>query len=956
MSKRNEKDKTSRRNFLGAATVAGAALSAPAGQVAAASPFQTRVTSPSGTGTRAGIAIAPRTDMNSGAPLGGIGTGLLEIRPDGGFYEWQIFNSGAWAGRSGGPAAAGPKYLEFFVRTAKSGEAAPKLRRLYLRSNENNIYFQPFLQEVESIEYDAWFPMTGLQYIDSTLPVRLSAVAFSPFIPGKARESGTPGFHMVFTVVNTSSEPVEATLVSLLENPLLPDEANRMLRNSISHDGGATLLEMTTEAQPQDKSGVGGMCLSVSGGDQSWISGTFHQYAFGTSGSGSRGTGWNSQRGRNMHICLIDEIFKNGRLSNGEAARDPSEEFKLTADEIDALTPAQADDWIQRLGGDGMIRRVLADAQAADPQGFQSPETRRSLLKEIARNIAPPPVAAGGGAGRPGQRLAWGMGALASTLKLAPGQRAEVRFALSWFFPHHVAQPQRRPGPAAAAQPQPAPVEMGHMYANWFKDAGDVNRYLLANYAAHRKETETFARTLADTSLGDALAFAWSSQLSTLVKSTWWIKDGGYAIWEGLGCCGHSTTDVDYQGNHPLVALFPELRLGQSRRMIQFQNERGQVPHFFTTDLDHVDNGFNRVDMNPQYVMMVCRDYLWTGDKAYLEDVWPHIAKAMEYTASLDTNGDGLPDKNTGFQTYDLWSMRGTPSYIASLWIGGLRAAIRIAAELGHTAEAARWKSLLEQASASFDRLLFNGEYYRLWVDGDVRSELCMSDQLSGEWFTRLIGLPGTISEKNLAAAVESIVKHNFTPEFGLHNATAPKGGNELLMTIHWQAGAVWTGIEFAFAAFLMDQGRFGDGARIVEAVHRRYMRAGRPWNHLECGDHYSRSPSSWTTLLAATGFKPDWPSRMLTVAPKAPGDFHAPWVMASGFGRIARSGPTLSIAAASGKLTFQVLQVNAAAPVPVVRLAGRTLNPKATREGSLTRLEFAAPVSVEAGQTLVIS
>ena len=153
----NDKGKTttSRRGFLGAAATAGAALSAPTGQIAAAAPFQTRVTSPGGTGTRTGIAIAPRTEMNSGAPLGGIGTGLLEIRPDGGFHEWQIFNSGAWAGRSGGPAAAGPKYLEFFVRTAKSGEAAPKLRRLSLRSNENNIYFQPFLQEVESIEYDA---------------------------------------------------------------------------------------------------------------------------------------------------------------------------------------------------------------------------------------------------------------------------------------------------------------------------------------------------------------------------------------------------------------------------------------------------------------------------------------------------------------------------------------------------------------------------------------------------------------------------------------------------------------------------------------------------------------------------------------------------------------------------------------------------------------------------------
>ena len=41
------------------------------------------------------------------------------------------------------------------------------------------------------------------------------------------------------------------------------------------------------------------------------------------------------------------------------------------------------------------------------------------------------------------------------------------------------------------------------------------------------------------------------------------------------------------------------------------------------------------------------------------------------------------------------------------------------------------------------------------------------------------------------------------------------------------QAGGVWTGIEFAFASFLMDLGRYADGARLVESVHRRYLRAG---------------------------------------------------------------------------------------------------------------------------------
>ena len=51
-----------------------------------------------------------------------------------------------------------------------------------------------------------------------------------------------------------------------------------------------------------------------------------------------------------------------------------------------------------------------------------------------------------------------------------------------------------------------------------------------------------------------------------LVVNTWWTKDGGYAVWEGLGCCGLSTTDVDYQGSFPIVALFPELKLTQMKR------------------------------------------------------------------------------------------------------------------------------------------------------------------------------------------------------------------------------------------------------------------------------------------------------------------------------------------------------------------------------------------------------
>lgn len=927
--------KTSRREFLQATATAGAVLAAP---------YQVRATRQRDrlTGTEA-LTIPAGMSVKSGAPLGGIGTGFIELRPDGGFYEWQIFNSGAWAGHrdtSKGTQVSKPQYLRFLVRTKTGG--TPQLRRLYLTAEETNLYSLPHVQDVESIDYQAWFPITGLTYNDSTLPLRVSAIAFSPFIPGRARESATPGFHMVFTFENISRETIEVSLVSLLDNPLVPDLEDRMLHNTIGPDGSTTsiLLQTGADAQGVERNGIGNLCMSLTGGEHSWITGMFEEYA------GS--LPWDSPRFHAMRVSLLDEIFRTGKLPDSEVARDSSRELQLRREEIDALSAFDVESWMRRLSADVLLRRIFTDSQAFDPEGFKSIDTKKALLKEVVRNFSPPAGPSGP------KRLKWGTTALASTGKLGPGQRTEIRFALSWFFPHHIVGP-RHASSAGAAQASEG-RDIGHMYANWFNDASEVNKYLVSNYASHRQTTETLALTLADTSLGDALAFVWSSQLGTMVTNTWWVKDGGYGIWEGLGCCGHSTTDVDYQGSHPVAALFPELKLSQSKRIIKFQNDKGQVPHHFDGDFDHVDNGFNRVDMNPQYVMMACRDYLWTGDKAYLEELWPYLVKAMDYTASLDTNGDGLPDKSTGLQTYDQWAMRGTPSYIASLWIGGLKAAIRIATDLGRKAEAERWKASLDKASANFDRLLFNGQYYRLWIDGEEHSDICMSDQISGEWFTRFIGLPTTISEKNMAAAIDSVVRYNFNPEFGLHNATAPKGGVDLLAMTNMQAGGVWTGIEFAFASFLMDLGRFVDGARIVESVHRRYLRAGRPWNHVECGDHYSRPPSSWATMISATGFKLDVPRQTLALMPTAPGDFHAPWAIASGFGTVSRRAQKLVLRCKFGRVSFAKLQVNLARARVTANLDGRTLQSKPSTAETVRTLEFAQPISVEAGQSLIVS
>jgi uncharacterized protein (DUF608 family) len=925
----------SRRKFLATVAKGGAVLTSP-GVLAA--PYQVSVERDNGGAKSEGLqrivstghegavpVIIPSTmPMGSGAPLGGLGTGFVEIRADGCFYEWQIFNAGPWAQNvrsTTAPPDPGPQYLRFLLHARRASAEVPEVRRLYLRSDETNDYVLPFLQDVESIDYYAWFPMTGLRYNDPTLPVHVSSQVFSPFLPGNAHDSGTPGFHVVYTLENICDEAVEVSLAGFLDNPIASALPLRDLTNTLSQSDDVTSLFLQTGAQSDFPSGIGNMCLSVTGGEHTYISGTFQEYAIPGS------CRWKTSRVNDMVLSVFQEFLANGRLPNTQRQTDPCIGLPTDA-EIDALSDSDLRQRIKELSSDALLARVFRDARAANPDHGE--DACRDLLKEVRDNLV----------GRDGTpSLSWGTGALASSVKLSPRQKVEIRFTLSWFFPHHLTADGH---------------EMGHMYSNWYRDAAHVNHFLCKEYDKHRLATETFAQTLLDTSCGNAMAFAWSSQLSTLRTNTWWTRDGDYAIWEGLGCCGLSTTDVDYQGSFSIIALFPELKLSQMKHTVAHQNALGQVPHCFPGNLDHVDNGFKRVDMNPQFVMMVCRDYLWTGDQEYLAFMWPHVVRAMAFTESLDTNADGLPDRDTGLQTYDAWGMRGTPSYISSLWIGALRAAVRIATDCDKLDDAKRWTDLLDKASASYDRLLFNGEFYSLWVDGTTRDELCMTDQISGEWFSHLIGLPVTISEKNLHQSIDSVFKHNFSPEFGLHNATAPRGGMGLLALTNGQAAGVWSGIEFAFASLLIDHGRYADGVKIVEAIHRRYQRAGQPWNQVECGGHYSRAMSSWATMLAITGFKPDLPKKTVVISPGAPGDFRAPWVTASGFGTINRTGQTISIHCAYGKLDLKTLELRSTARV--ARLGSHTLDSKVTTSKDGITLEFMNPVSIAADQTLAIS
>ena len=448
----------------------------------------------------------------------------------------------------------------------------------------------------------------------------------------------------------------------------------------------------------------------------------------------------------------------------------------------------------------------------------------------------------------------FGSCALCSKLSLAPAEKKNISFVLSWYFPNHFTKAGKR---------------LGHYYENLYKSSLEANRFLSDNSERVYKSAVSFADMLYNTDLPSVYPDAWSSNLSQLIKCSCYIKNGKFGLWEGLGFCGFHTTDITYHASFGLVDLFPDLQKKQMKMGAEFQRKDGRVHHLFKPGFERVDNGFDRVDMNMQFVLMVLRDYLFTGDREYLASLLDNVRRAMDSIEKLDTDGDGLPDSGTKRNTYDAWNFSGTPAYISILWLAALKAAA-IIAEIAHDKpNMDRWSNLLERGKKSLEEKLWNGEYYNLWKSGTRTDESLMTAQLDAEWFLRMSGVTGNLSDERIRDVVKFIFQNNFDAEAGLINASCPDNRKTTIHTYkNCQAEAVWTGIGYAFSALALSVGLRDIADREISSIHNNQLRLGSFWDHWECGHHYTRPMSSWTTLHAASGLSVDYEKKKISFKP----------------------------------------------------------------------------------------
>jgi uncharacterized protein (DUF608 family) len=224
----------------------------------------------------------PRT----GLALGGIGTGWFEIRQDGGFAHWEIFNN--WPLFSGARYPYNEKQSLFFMLWVKPEHENQRLVLLQIEDGHDAAaierhefqYMFPWVSGVDVIHYRASVPFAELDFEQDGLPLRVRLRAWSPLIPGNVKDSNLPLACFDFDIESTAARPVDVQILATLRNAVGYDQPGRIYKNRRVRDGDFSAVVIENDQLDPKAATTGTMCLASAGAASTAYMGWEHHHPY----------------------------------------------------------------------------------------------------------------------------------------------------------------------------------------------------------------------------------------------------------------------------------------------------------------------------------------------------------------------------------------------------------------------------------------------------------------------------------------------------------------------------------------------------------------------------------------------------------------------------------------------------------------------------------------------------
>ena len=779
---------------------------------------------------------------NHGMPLGGFGAGCIGRAPDGSFNLWHLDGGEHWFGtlsdcqfslfESDGNGSRAHALAVKPERDASRPEAGEPLSAWS--------WYPASTPERSTGVYEARYPVSRTTY-SGVFEAQVSCEAFSPILPGDYQRTSYPVAVFVWRLHNPTRRPLDLSLLLSWRNTV----------GWFSNTDPSASVHFRDDGSPE------------------------HNYVPAIGRSEGQRNRWHEQGGLK---AILLEGDRSNPIAEGQG------QWCLAVPDETTLAAA------------GCSAEVLRCSRW-DPSGsgaeLWAPFARDGSIPESNND-------------RRSRQGEPNSAAVAVRTRLEPGATVDIPFVISWDLPVTAFATGTR---------------ALRRYTDFFGDGGDNAAAMAAEALEHwrhwRHAIDTWQQpVLQRGDLPEPVRMGLLNELYDLASggSLWSAASpedpvGRFGVLECLDYAWYESLDVRLYGSLALLQLWPELDKSVLRsfaraipaadptprpigwyftqgkgRVEAARKVKGATPHDLGAPNERPWDATNYTayqdcnlwkDLASDFVLQVWRTFkLAPGgeDVRFLADCWPAAVEALTYLKSFDANGDGLPD-NGGApdQTFDDWPLKGVSAYCGALWIAALEAALamaqRLQLELGldTSGQQRTFGDWLEQSRANFDALLWNGEYYN--IDAESGTPVVMADQLCGDFYARLLGLPPVVADDRARSALNAVKEACFERfeggRLGVANGLRrdgtpldPNGTHPL---------EVWTGINFGLAAYYRLMGDTDTALAITGAVVNQVYTGGLQFRTPEAitavntfrACHYLRAMAIWALWATHTGWQP---------------------------------------------------------------------------------------------------
>ena len=229
----------------------------------------------------------------------------------------------------------------------------------------------------------------------------------------------------------------------------------------------------------------------------------------------------------------------------------------------------------------------------------------------------------------------------------------------------------------------------------------------------------------------------------------------------------------------------------------QFQREDGKIPHEISQSaallpwFEEYPYPWASADATPLYIIAHADLWQATGDRTYLEQHWPSIKQAYQFSAGTDTDGDELlenTDVGHGWvEGGELYPAQ-EEIYMQGIWVEAARSLATMAEALGEPDLAAEARQAAETTRKATEATYWlpNGRHYAFATDGELGQNTMVRES------TVLPAVPmwwGVLDDARAQSAIDDIGAGALATDWGARILSARSANYDPLS---YHNGSVW--------------------------------------------------------------------------------------------------------------------------------------------------------------------